>query len=266
MCIEAAAPFRKLRRRLSGTLHMKRHAALAAAFLAFATVAGAAPGPDIDKAVADATRPQADRDRDAARNPAATLAFSGVKRGDVVAEFLPGGGYYTRMLSDVVGPKGKVYALETTRWGDDNINATKAVLAEKGRENVRFDASPFGDFKLAEKADLFWTTLNYHDLHIAKYGTVDMAAFNRHVHDSLKPGGIYVIVDHQANAATSDEDIAKLHRIEKATVIREVEAAGFKLVEQSDALAKPADDHTKPVFDDAVRGKTDQFMLKFKRV
>ncbi len=200
----------------------------AVALLATAQAGIASPSASIAKAVADTTRPKADHDADAHRMPAATLAFSGVKEGDVVGEFLPGGGYYTRLLSDVVGPKGKVYALETTRWGDENVNATKAVLSEKGRENVRFDASGFGEFNLPEPVDIFWTTLNYHDLHIAKYGPVDMAKFNKHVFDSLKPGGIYFIVDHVAKSGTTDADIAKLHRIDKAVLIKEVEAAGLQ--------------------------------------
>jgi predicted methyltransferase len=242
-------------------------AAVAAAMLLLGAQAiAAAPRSAIDKAVADPARPKADRDADARRKPAETLAFSGVKPGDKVGEFLPGGGYYTRLLSDVVGPRGTVYALETTRWGKENVDATKAVLSEPGRSNVRFDASPFGEFNLADKVDVFWTTLNYHDLHIAKYGAVDMAKFNRHVHDVLKPGGVYVIVDHAANPGTADAAIANLHRIDKAVVIKEVTAAGFTLADESDALHRPADDHTKTVFDKAVQGHTDQFMLKFRRI
>jgi predicted methyltransferase len=245
---------------------MKIRLAIAAAAVALSFVSPSLGSPDsVGKAIADATRPQADRDADSHRLPYKTLVFSGVKAGDVVAEFLPGGGYYTRMLSDIVGPNGKVYALETTRWGQDNIGATKAVLSEKGRENVKFDASAFGAFNMPEQADVFWTTLNYHDLHIAKYGAVDMAAFNKHVFDTLKPGGTYFIVDHAANAGTTDAQIADLHRIDKAMVIKEVEAAGFKLAGESNALHRPADDHTKTVFDPAVRGKTDQFMLKFRK-
>lgn len=240
-----------------------------AAMLALAALSWSVPSfaspQSIASAINDASRPKADRDADFRRNPYKTILFSGVKEGDVVGEFLPGGGYYTRLLSDVVGPKGKVYALETTRWGDDNLNSTKAVLSEKGRGNVRFDASVFGAFNLAEKVDVFWTTLNYHDLHIAKYGVVDMAAFNKHVFDSLKPGGTYFITDHIANPGTTDEQTATLHRIDKAVLIREVTAAGFELVGESDALRKSGDDHTKSVFDPAIRGKTDQMMLKFRR-
>lgn len=244
---------------------MKIRIAFAAAALAlsFASLSVASPE-DAGRAVADASRPKADRDTDVHRLPYKTLVFSGVRPGDVVAELFPGGGYYTRMLSDIVGPKGKVYALETTRW-PSSVEATKKVLAEKGRDNVHLTATPFGTFDIPEKIDLFWITQNYHDLHIAKYGTVDMAAFNKHVFDALKPGGIYFIVDHAANAGTTDAQIADLHRIDKEVLIREVEAAGFELAGESNALRHSADDHTKTVFDPAVRGKTDQFMLKFRK-
>ncbi|HVU21057.1 MAG TPA: hypothetical protein VHE09_10025 [Rhizomicrobium sp.] len=239
-------------------------AVTAAAALSISATAFAATPDPIAKAVADTSRPQSDHDADAVRKPAETLAFSGVKPGDKVGELFPGGGYYTRMLSDVVGPKGKVYALETTRWKGAE-DADKKVLSETGRQNVTLTATPFGAFDIPEKIDLFWITQNYHDLHIAEYGTVDMAAFNKHVFDSLKPGGVYFIVDHQANAGTTEAQIAKLHRIEKAQVIREVEAAGFKLLGESNALGNATDDHTKTIFDKAVRGHTDQYMLKFRK-
>jgi predicted methyltransferase len=245
---------------------MKISSAAAAAALALVLCGPVHASPEsIGQALADTRRPEADRKSDIHRLPYKTLLFSGVKPGDVVGEFLPGGGYYTRLLSDVVGPHGTVYALETTRWGQQNIDATKAVLSEKSRGNVKFDASAFGEFNLPEKADVFWTTLNYHDLHIEKYGKVDMAAFNKHVYDSLKAGGVYFIVDHTANPGATDEDVAKLHRIDKAVVIKEVTAAGFELAGESSALHHSADDHTLPVFDASVRGKTNQFMLKFRK-
>jgi predicted methyltransferase len=217
----------------------------------------------VTNAVGDASRPKDNKNLDAVRKPAEVLAYSGVKPGDVVAEYLPGGGYFTRLLSDVVGPKGKVYALETTTWGKQNIDTTRAVLKEPGRANVVLDLAPLGNFNLPEKADLFWTSLNYHDLHVPKYATVDMAVFNKHVFDSLKPGGIYFIVDHQAASGTAAKDAPTLHRIEKETVIREVTAAGFKLVGESNLLRDASDDYTRKVFD--LHLKTDQFILKFRR-
>src|SRR6266446_9990242 len=92
-------------------------------------------------AVADPSRPAGDRKLDAARKPAEVLAHAGIRPGQVIGEFLPGGGYYTRLLSDIVGPTGKIYALETTTWGADNINAAEAVLNEPGHKNVSLDLS-----------------------------------------------------------------------------------------------------------------------------
>jgi len=217
----------------------------------------------ITAAVADSDRPAADRQLDTDRKPAQVLSYAGVRPGQIVGEFLPGGGYYTRMLSDVVGPNGKIYALETTTWGQENVNATRQAV--RGRTNVALDLAPLGTFHLPQKVDLFWTTLNYHDLHVPRYANVDMAAFNRRVFEALKPGGIYFIVDHAAAAGSGAGVAPTLHRIEKATVVKEVTAAGFKLVGESELLRNPADDHTRKVFDPSIRFKTDRFILKFQR-
>src|SRR5579863_8668543 len=152
-----------------------RYAAAFAALLFVVPVRAAVPD-DIASAVADPSRPENFRKLDADRKPAQVMEFAGVKRGETIAEYLPGGGYYTRLLSDVVGPTGKIYALETTTWGDENVAGTKKAIV--GLNNVTFDTAPLGDFHLPQQVDLFWTTLNYHDLHVPKYANVDMAAFN----------------------------------------------------------------------------------------
>ena len=227
------------------------------------TAALAADVPDyVTAAVADQTRPKGDRDADANRLPAETLAFAGVKPGMTVGELYPCGGYFSRLLVDVVGPKGKVYGTDTLRWNGCDDATRKAV---GDRANYALAAEPFGVFRLPQKVDLFWITQNYHDLHIKKYGDVDLAAFNQAVFDSLKKGGTYFILDHQANPGTSEDDIAKLHRIEKTQIIREVTAAGFKFAGEGTFLERASDDHTKPIFDPSVRGKTDQYALKFVR-
>jgi predicted methyltransferase len=229
-----------------------------------ASAAHAVPS-NIAKAVADPTRPKDDRDFDARRKPVEVLAYAGIHPGEIVGEYLPGGGYYTRLLSDMVGSTGKVYALETTTWGQKNIDATKQVLSDPGRSNVVLDLAPLGTFHAPEKFDVFWTTNNYHDLHVPKYANVDMAAFNKLVFDSLKPGGIYFIVDHAAAPGTGATLSPTLHRIEETTVINEVTAAGFSLVGESNILRNPADNHTVVVFDPSIRFKTDQFILKFRK-
>lgn len=236
---------------------------LGAALLAFALsgAAVAASMPDyVKSAVADTSRPKADTDRDAIRLPAETIAFAGVKPGMKMVEMFPGGGYFTRPLSDVVGPSGHVYGVENNKWDDGTDGKVAASLKD---HNVTIQVTPFGQFTLPEKVDLVWITQNYHDMHIPKYGVVDMADFNKRVYAALKPGGTYFILDHQANPGTTEAQIAVLHRIEKAQVIREVEAAGFKLAAEGNALHRPADDHTKTIFDKSIQGHTDQYMLKF---
>lgn len=250
-----------MRHALSFTLALLALAGASTGGAAAPAQAASAPA-YVTAAIADPARPKEDRADDVARAPADTLVFAGVQPGMVVGELFPGGGYFTRLIGDVVGPKGKVLGLENAGW-KDAVEADRKLLAEPRRGNVSLDVAPFGQFKLAENVDLFWITQNYHDLKIAKYGAVDMAAFNKQVFEALKPGGVYLVLDHQANPGTTLEQIAVLHRIEKAQVIAEVTAAGFKLAGEGKFLNRPADDHTKPIFDKAIQGKTDQYALKF---
>lgn len=243
-------------------------AALAALSLAAAVPAAAAvpPAPlpaTIAKALADPGRPQSNRDADASRLPGETLAFVGIKPGMTVIELYPGGGYFTRPLSALVGDAGRVVAVETTRW-KGGVEADQKMIAALPRKNVTLEALPFGALpEKAPPADVFWITQNYHDLKVAEYGAVDIAAFNKRVFQMLKPGGVYFVLDHQANGTLTPAEIARLHRIDKATVIREVEAAGFKLAAEGQFLHRPADDHTAVIFDKSIQGKTDQYALKF---
>jgi predicted methyltransferase len=238
-------------------------AAAALAVAASAALAGDAPD-YVAKALADPTRPKDDVAADALRDPADTLAFAGIHPGMTVAELAPGGGYFQRLISDVVGPNGHDYGLENSIW-TESVEADRKLMAEPGRGNVSLDVEAWGQFQLPAKVDLFWITQNYHDLHIAKYGVVDIAAFNKRVFDALKPGGVYFILDHAANPGETDDQLAQLHRIEKSRVIREVEAAGFRLVAEGTFLNRPGDDHTRTIFDPAIRGHTDQYALKFVR-
>src|SRR3569623_602211 len=214
----------------------------------------------VTAAVADTTRPAADRATDANRKPAETIAFAGVKPGMIVGEFYPGGGYFTRMLSDVVGPKGHVYGIENLRW--DDPKADKALLdATKG--NVSLDVRAFGTVDFPKPLDVAWVTQNYHDMKIAKYGVVDTVAFDRGVFNALKPGGTFFIHDNEAPPGTDVAGITKLHRIERSQVIAEVTSVGFKLAAEGNFLRRPSDDHSLSIFDPKVRGKTDQYARKF---
>ncbi|HUA77038.1 MAG TPA: class I SAM-dependent methyltransferase [Acetobacteraceae bacterium] len=244
--------------------------AAAAALAISAGIAGAAmekiPA-NIAAAVADTARPEADRDRDANRKPAECLAFAGVKPGDKIADLIPGGGYFTRLFSVAVGPKGYVYAYLPSDL-DAHLKKPSpvfAIAADPHYPNVSVIHAPVAKFVAPEKLDIVWTSQNYHDLHDKFFGPADVPAVNKAIYDALKPGGIYIVLDHAAEAGSGLRDTDTLHRIDEAAVKKEVEAAGFKLVAESNVLRNPADNHTLKVFDPAIRGKTDQFILKFRK-
>src|SRR6185503_7032725 len=199
--------------------------------LACSDAASPKTGTTIDQAVNDAARPAGYRAADSFRKPAETLAFSGVKAGMTVGEFYPGGGYFTRMLSDIVGPSGHIYAIENAGW-NDSVKDDQKMLAEGKWKNVSLDVQPFGTVKFAKPLDLAWVTQNYHDLKIDQYGpgkkAVDTVAFDREVFNALKPGGTFFILDHEGPAGMSEADIAKMHRISRDLVVKEVTSAGFK--------------------------------------
>ncbi len=243
-----------------------RHVALLLLTLAVVQPTHAAapskPAGAIALAVADPARPADQRSTDELRKPAETLAFSGVRPGMTVGEFYPGGGYFTRMLSDVVGPKGHLYAIENAGW-KGAVKANDEMLAQGKWSNVSMDVQPFGTVKFPKALDLAWVTQNYHDLKIAEYGKVDTRAFDRQVYAALKPGGTFFILDHQGRPNLSDAEIAKMHRINRDVVIKEVTSAGFKLVAEGKFLHRPGDDHSLPIFDKAIQGHTDQYALKF---
>ena len=237
---------------------------IAVLVLPLASSGAASPkvGAIIQNAIADPMRPAGYRAADPLRKPAETLEFSGVRPGMLVGEFYPAGGYFTRMLSDIVGPSGHVYAIENAGW-NDSVKDDRTMLAEGKWKNVSLDVQPFGTVKFPRPLDLAWVTQNYHDLKIAKYGKVDTVSFDRQVYAALKPGGIFFILDHQGPAGLTEAQIEKMHRINRDVVVREVTSAGFKLAAEGKFLRRPGDDHSKPIFDSSIRGHTDQYALKF---
>jgi len=242
-------------------------AAAAAAILTAGVAMAAAPA-YVTAAVADKGRPEADVKRDADRKPAETLAFAGVKPGMTVVELIPGGGYFTRILSKAVGPKGVVYAVyppprpSTDPAKPTPTPAAETIAADAAYGNVKPVKSSPAAFSVPTPADIVWTSQNYHDLH--NVPNLDMMSFNKAVYAALKPGGEYLVLDHRANPG--DPGVTKtLHRIDPAVVKQEVTAAGFKFEGESDLLKNAADDHSKAVFDPSLRGHTDQFILKFRK-
>jgi predicted methyltransferase len=214
---------------------------------------------DFSAILADPIRPDADKARDADRKPAEVVAFARVKAGSKVAELAPGGGYFTHILSGVVGPKGRVYAI-TSR-----ASPALQELAQ-ARPNVAITAGAPGTIAVPEPVDVVWTTLNYHDFKNQKVGDRDgAAAINEAAFNALKRHGIYLVVDHEAGNGVGASVTSTLHRIEGDLVRREVERAGFRLEARSDILRHPGDDHSQKVQETGIRGKTDQFVFRFRK-
>ncbi len=222
-------------------------------------------------AVADASRPADDRAKDADRKPVELIAFAGIKPGDHVMDLWPGGGYWSRIFSHVVGPKGHVYAYvpaEITDFKGDPLGKAKAMAAEPGLGNVEAISDPLASQpppQFAGVLDVIWTFENYHDLHDPFLKGASVPDFLKAAFTLLKPGGVFVIVDHAAPAGSGLKNTDDLHRIDPATVKAELLAAGFMFDGESKVLANPADPHTALVFDPSIRGKTDRFAYRFRK-
>jgi predicted methyltransferase len=222
----------------------------------------------VTAAVADARRPADQVKLDPARKPAQLLAFAELKAGDRVADFMPGNGYFTRIMSDVVGPNGHVYAFLPTEQlancAPSEVAGTKMLEHDPSYANVSVLSAATANFNMAA-LDVIWTAQNYHDLHDSFMGPANVAALNRAFFKALKPGGIYLVVDHIAESGSGLRDTESLHRIDPLRLRKEIEAAGFRLDARSDLLRHPQDDHTLSVFDGKVRGQTDQVVYRFRK-
>jgi len=223
--------------------------------------------PNIAAALSDPSRPAADMVRDNDRRPGDVLAFAGVRQGAKVADLIPGGGYFTRILSKAVGPRGSVYAYvpdELTKLAKREP-AVNAIARDPAYSNVKVILNTLPNFSAPEKLDLVFTAQNYHDMHDKFMGPADLSVVNRQVFKALKPGGVYLVIDHSAEPGTGLRHTEDLHRIDPAVVKAEVTAAGFIFEGESRVLRDPADTRKANVFDPSIRGKTDQFVYKFRK-
>lgn len=212
----------------------------------------------ITAAVSDGGRPAADTARDDLRLPTEMLVFAEVHPGETIGEILPGGGYFTRLFSKAVGPEGRVYAIINTRTPERPTPAAEAIAADPSYGNVTVVEGPLTSFITPRPVDLVWTSDNYHDIPDASRAALNAAAFN-----ALKSGGLYIVLDHAAVSGSGPTNT--LHRMDETAARAQIEAAGFVFVESSDALRRPTDDRTLPVFDANTRGHTDQFILKYRK-
>jgi predicted methyltransferase len=220
----------------------------------------------VTRAIDDPAR-ATDKKDDARRKIADVMAFAGVKPGDKVVELDPGSGYWTRVFSRVVGPDGHVY----TVWPDEMAKfSAKSFsnwqgLVKSTYTNVSLLKQPGAQLNVPQKVDVVFTSQNYHDYHDPFMGPVDMKKFDRQVYDALKPGGVFVVIDHIAPAGSGISDTNTLHRIDPEVVKQEAEAAGFVFDGSSDALVNPKDPLDIKVFDPSIRGHTSQFIYRFRK-
>jgi predicted methyltransferase len=221
----------------------------------------------VAEAMADPRRPAEDIALDEQRQGAAILALAEIQPGWKVADIMQGAGYFTRLFIAKVGQTGTVYA-----WSPDEFMQAKPVLygdsldilQKAYPDDIITMRSAFNDLAFPEPLDMIFTSQNYHDLYLKKFPADLAARMNRKVYDALKPGGIYVVVDHVANPETVDAPNT-VHRMDPVLIRREIEAAGFRFDGESAALRKAADDHKLMVMNPAIRGKTDQIIYRFRK-
>ncbi len=256
-------------------------AGLAAAFVLGLSASAYAADNALNVALTDSARPPLEMARDASRKPEAVIAFSGVKPRQAVVDFVPGDGYYTRILSKLVGAKGHVYALvpawqqavparkaalEDLKKGGSGLLPVDAVLSLQnmtGYANVMVTWQPLtimgAQFALPEQVDAVFSMDGYHELHSKPAAKTDMEAVTQVIFRSLKPGGVYVVGDASAPKAAGFTVADALHRSDADAVKAEILGAGFVLDGESSGLANANDVRiTQEASDDS-----DHFLLRF---
>ena len=250
---------RSLRNTPAATLAVLAISTAAAQAPAAYRVPAAAPA-NIKRAVESPARPGEHRARDADRKPAETLMLLDLAEGERVVELGAFGHYWSHMLVEAVGPSGELDMIDmpwTDRFGGEGGRAFDA-----SHENATYAQAHYNEMRLPANVDAVMMVQFYHDL---TRDAVDTADMNRKVLAALKPGGIYLVVDHNAEAGSGWRDASTLHRIDPATIKSEVTAAGFELVQDSPLLRNPADDHRENMRAEGIRGKTDQAVLVFRK-
>jgi predicted methyltransferase len=210
--------------------------------------------------------PPADAITDPSMKGGEVIAFIGVKPGDKVADLVAG--RFVRALSQAVGPTGKLYAVmpaEVVKAHPQVEGMLKGLASIPAYSNVVVSTPPANEMALPTGLDAVFIRQNYHDLYDKFMGPADVARVNKAVYAALKPGGVFVILDHADKAGSGLSGTETTHRIDPARVKADLAAAGFVFDGESAILANPADDYSKNVFDPAVRGKTDQFLYRFRK-
>ncbi|QKG70377.1 class I SAM-dependent methyltransferase [Erythrobacter mangrovi] len=224
----------------------------------------------IANSVATSDRPEEARKLDEGRKPAEVLAFLGLEQGMAAADLIPGEGYWTEIMAHAVAPGGSVTALQPEQFYNSEKDGEAWSAMAQRAPGIALERYPFEAFAYAaDSFDFAIMNLNYHDLYWEseryKIPLTDPDAYVRALYVAMKPGGIVGVIDHVGEGNDTRALVDKLHRIDPAVVRADFERAGFVLEAESDLLANPDDDHTKGVFDASIRGKTDRFLMKFRK-
>lgn len=244
--------------------------ALTSAALSLAAVAQAGVPAHLAAAVAAPGRPGTATRLDSGRKPAEVLAFLGLRPGMSAADIMTGSGYWAEIMANAVGPRGKVTAFEPQQFYTDPEEQKVWKALTDRRRDIDFVRYPFEAFTGGGRTfDLVMISMNYHDLYWEsaeyKIPRTDPRAFLKNLYAAVKPGGVVGVIDHVGPSGDTRAVVGKLHRIDPATVEADFVAEGFRLEAKSALLANPADDHSKVMFDPAVRGKTDRFLYRFRK-
>lgn len=220
--------------------------------------------------LADLGRFAADQARDSGRKPDQVLALLGVEEGMQVLDLYSGGGYYTELLSALVGPEGKVTAHNNTPYLSFVGDELAARYTDGRLQNVERIISENNELELeAGRYDAVMMMLTYHDIYYIDpengWPELDGPKLLAELHQALKPGGSIILSDHAAAPGSPPETGGTLHRIDPAIVVRQMAAAGFELAAEGDFLRNPDDDYSKSVFDESIRGKSDRFVMRFEK-
>jgi predicted methyltransferase len=245
--------------------------ALAALVAAFSFSAATSARADVyDDAVAHAGRSDNDHQRDANEVPAEMMRLAGIRPGMTVLDFLAGGGYYSELLSYVVGPKGHVVLLNNKGYDDFSRNAWKTRIESHHLANVEHRTVDPAAMNLGT-ATFDAVVLNkvYHDLYWVDekdgWPKIDAGGVLDQLAAALKPGGTLLIVDHSAKPGTGSSAAQTIHRIDEDFMRKDFESHGFTFVAKSDAFRKPDDARDQSSFEGPMVGKTDRFAYVFRK-
>ena len=226
----------------------------------------------IDAAITSTDRLPGDSAEDVWRKPKDVLTFLGIRPGMQVLDYFSAGGYYTELLSRIVGEHGQVIAYNNAGYLKFAKEKPQQRYGANRLANVAQLTTPPGELTVTPGSlDAALFVMSYHDLYWqpkndTEWGTIDPAQSLMKLVAALKPGATVLVLDHVANAGGDTRaTVDALHRIDPAVVRRDFEAAGLKFDAESMVLRHPADDHTKPVFDPSVQHQTDQFIYRFRK-